>query len=166
MSDSCDKEKLYHEFRTIIGSIVTLAEPLSVTSLGALLCMPTTTIARRVHSLHSVLQVPADAETPIRTLHLSFREFLLSDKLQQESLGVDGPATHRMLSTRCLQLLSAENGLHENMCNLRYPGQLRKQISPAIHWWRDAQWIIGLVQLSSDQKGIIHLRSVWRTAHK
>src|SRR5438034_872261 len=90
--------------------------------------MPTTTIARRLCSLHSVLLVPDDPETPIRTLHLSFGEFLLSDKLQQEPFGVNGLATHRMLSTRCLQLLSRSNGLRENLCDFKYPGQLRREV--------------------------------------
>ncbi|KIW16082.1 hypothetical protein PV08_06133 [Exophiala spinifera] len=131
LSNSRDKEKLFQEFRTIVGSLVTLAEPLSATSLAALLSMPSANIARRLRPLHSVLQVPADAEIPIRTLHLSFREFLLSDKLQHEPFGVDGPATHRMLLTRCLQLLSGSNGLHENLCDLSYPGQLRREIDPS-----------------------------------
>jgi hypothetical protein len=71
----------------IVGSIVTLAEPLSVTSLAALLNVSLPTIVRRLRPLHSVLQVPTDSKTPIRTLHLSFREFLLSDKLRHEPLG-------------------------------------------------------------------------------
>ena len=65
----------------IVGSIVTLAEPLSVTSLAVLLNMVREIIVLRLRPLHSVLRVPADPETPVRTLHLSFSEFLLSDKL-------------------------------------------------------------------------------------
>ena len=130
LRDSSDKEKLYEEFRIIVGSIVTLAEPLSVTSLATLLCTPLATVAHRLRPLHSILQVPADAETPIRTLHISFREFLLSDKLQHEPFGVNGPATHRMLLTRRLRLLSDSNGLRENLCGLMYPSQLRREIDP------------------------------------
>jgi hypothetical protein len=103
------------------GSILVLAEPLSISSLADLLNM--TQDDCQLRSLHSVLRVPADFETPVRTLHLSFGELLLSEKLQHQPFGVDGPATHRMLLTKCLNLLSGSNGLRENMCDLSYPGQ-------------------------------------------
>jgi len=100
-ANSHDKEKLYQEFRIIVGSIITVAEPLSRKSLAALLNVSPGTLKLRLNPLYSVLRIPDDLETPIRTLHLSFREFLLSDKLP-ESFKVDGPATHRMLVTKCL----------------------------------------------------------------
>jgi hypothetical protein len=128
LSDSRDKENLYQEFRIIVGSIVTLAEPLSATSLADLLNINRTTIGLRLRPLHSVLRVPADPETPVRTLHLSFSEFLLSDKIRNEPFGVDGPATHRMLLIKCLELLSGSGGLRENLCDLSYPGQQRQDI--------------------------------------
>lgn len=124
----------------IVGSIIILAEPLSVTSLATLLNVSLLTIMRRLHPLHSVLQVPADSKTPIRTFYLSFREFLLSDKLRYELFGVDSPATYGMLLTKYLALLSEPAGLRENLCDLKYPGQLRrdfdstmidKRLSPA-----------------------------------
>jgi hypothetical protein len=75
-----------------------------------------------------VLRILTDSDTPIRTLHLSFSEFLLSDKLQSESFKVDGRATHRMLLSKCLQLLSGPGGLQENLCKLEYPGKPRREI--------------------------------------
>ena len=83
---------------------------------------------RCLRPLHSVLLVPSDFETPIRTLHQSFSEFLLSDNLWHEPFGVDGPATHRMLLTKYLALLSGLDGLRVNLCNLEYPGQPRRGI--------------------------------------
>lgn len=130
LSNSSDERRLYQEFRMIVGSIVTLAEPLSPASLATLLNVPVATIVLRLRALHSVLQVPADSETPIRTLHLSFREFLLSDKMRDKPFGVDGPATHQLLLTKCLQLLS--KGLRENLCDLKYPGQPRREVDRTI----------------------------------
>jgi NACHT domain len=132
LSNSRDTEKLYQEFRMIIGSIVTLAEPLSTASLAVLLNIAQDTVVLRLRPLHSVLQVPAGHETPVRTLHLSFRELLLSEKLRDRPFGVDGPATHKMLLMRCLELLSGSDGLRENLCDLQYPGQLRREIEPII----------------------------------
>jgi NACHT domain len=134
VSDSRDLELLYEEFRMIVGSIIILAESLSIASLTDLLKdsqhdFSQDDIWRRLHPLHSVLRVPADFVGPVQTLHLSFREFLLSDKLQHKPFGVDGPATHRMLVTKCLELLSRPNGLQENLCGLKYPGQLRREVN-------------------------------------
>ena len=128
LSDPGNKGRLYQEFQMIVGSIVTLAEPLSVTSLAVLLNMVREIIVLRLRPLHSVLRVPADPETPVRTLHLSFSEFLLSDKLQHQPFRVNGPATHRMLLTKCLELLSGPNVLRENLCDLKYPGQPRREV--------------------------------------
>jgi hypothetical protein len=128
LTNSRDTDRLYQEFRVIVGSIVTLAEPLSIMSLGTLLKLLPGAIALRLRPLHSVLRVASDIETPIRTLHLSFGEFLLSDKLRDTPFGIDGPATHRLLLTKCLELLSGPDGLRENMCNLEYPGQPRREV--------------------------------------
>jgi hypothetical protein len=90
----------------LIKLIVILAEPHSGNITLAILLMSTTTILRPLRLIHSILLVPAYSETPIRTLYLSFREFILSDKLRQEPFRVNGAVTHRTLSIRCLQLLS------------------------------------------------------------
>ncbi|KAH0562075.1 hypothetical protein GP486_003227 [Trichoglossum hirsutum] len=132
VSDSRDTEALYQEFRIIVGSIVILTEPLSIASLAGLLKISPNDIWYRLRPLHSVLRVPANFETPVRTLHLSFNEFLLSDKLQCQPFGVDGPATHRILLTKCLELLSGPDGLRENLCDLAFPGQLRREINSTI----------------------------------
>lgn len=148
VSDSRDRELLYEEFRVIVGSIVVLAEPLSIASLTDLLKdsrygFSQDNIWTRLRPLNSVLRVPADFVSPVRTLHLSFSEFLLSDKLQDEPFGVKGPDTHGMLLTKCLTLLSRPDGLRENLCDLQYPGQPRqelnsgminKRISPAFQY--------------------------------
>ncbi|KAL9027314.1 MAG: hypothetical protein Q9196_004145, partial [Gyalolechia fulgens] len=123
-----DKDRLYEEFRMIVGSIVSLTEPLSTQSLAILLNISPDTIALRLRPLHSVLRIPTDSGTPIRTLHLSFNEFLLSDQLQSQPFGVNGRATHRMLFSKCLQLLSGSGGLQENLCKLEYPGKPRREI--------------------------------------
>lgn len=125
---SSDKDRLYEEFRLIVGSIVCLAEPLSRQALAVLLGVPSDMIFRRLRPLNSVLRIPSDPDTPIRTLHLSFGEFLVSKQLQNEPFGVSSQATHRMLLSKCLQLLSGPEGLRENICELEYPGKLRREL--------------------------------------
>ncbi len=127
-SDSYKQETLCRDFKMIIGSVIVLANPLSVASLQALLKVSAITINFLLRPLYSVLHIPADLEIPVRPLHLSFGEFLLSDKLRDHPFGVDGPTAHQTLLTRCLALLSDSNGLRENICDLEYPGQLRQEI--------------------------------------
>ncbi|MCJ1423154.1 hypothetical protein MMC29_001035 [Sticta canariensis] len=132
LSNRGDEEMLYQQFQVIVGSIVTLAEPLSKTSLADLLNIRQDTIALRLNPLHSILRVPADTETPVRTLHLSLGEFLLSDKVRHKPFGVNGPATHQMLFTKCLEFLSGSGGLRENLCDLEYPGKPRQEVEPTM----------------------------------
>ncbi|KAF7505435.1 hypothetical protein GJ744_000762 [Endocarpon pusillum] len=151
--DDGSQEELCRNFRSLVGSIVVLAEPLSKRSLETLLGMSLQSIGQQLASLHSVLRIPADQDTPIRTLHLSFAEFLLSEKAQGQSFGVNGPNAHLALSRHCLRVLSNPRGLRENICDLEWPGQSRHKIesttiadrlSPALqyacrHWVHHVQ---------------------------
>ncbi|TGJ78566.1 hypothetical protein E0Z10_g10194 [Xylaria hypoxylon] len=72
------------EFRVIVGSIVILAEPLSACTLATLVDVPQSTVDDRLDMFHSVLDVPSTSTSPVRLLHLSFRDFLTDpDKREQ-----------------------------------------------------------------------------------
>ncbi|KAF7508890.1 hypothetical protein GJ744_008599 [Endocarpon pusillum] len=129
VSDRSDEDKLYREFRVVVGAIVTVAEPLSEVALEELLHMPRGSVALRLQPLQSVLDIPKDPEAVIRPLHLSFGEYLTGQEVQNEPFGVDAAATHRMLWRHCLRILSGPHGLHENMCGLNYPGQRQSTVS-------------------------------------
>jgi hypothetical protein len=127
------KRCLVDEFRTVVGSIVLLAEPLSTLSLARLLDIPRSVIDRRLVSLHSVLSVPASAEFPIRMFHLSFRDFLVdSDKRDTNPFWIDERAIHERIATRCLELLSSNGHLREDICNMKMPGMARADVRPAV----------------------------------
>jgi DNA polymerase III delta prime subunit len=128
---TADEERLWDEFRMIVGSIVTLAEPLSRAALATLLRFPVKIVALRLKPLYSVLQIPPAVGAPVRPLHLSFGEFLTSSEAADRPFAVNSTATHAMLLTKCIELLSRPNseGLRENMCNLDYPGQARQSLT-------------------------------------
>lgn len=119
----------------IVGPIVLLAEPLSAQSLSQLLDIPLTSIDGTLRHLHSVLSVPSTANAPIRTFHLSFRDFLIDPKKGRNKVkypfSIDERETHRRLATWCLQLLSTNNTLKRDVCSLRYPGTCRSEINQA-----------------------------------
>jgi hypothetical protein len=127
------KEDLVKEFQMVIGTIVLLAEPLSVSSLASLLDIEEFVIERRLSTLHSVLDVPDSAETPVRICHLSLRDFLIdSNKRDTNPFWIDEDLTHEMIATRCLTLLSSHDNLKEDICDLKDPGSARADVPSSI----------------------------------
>ncbi|KAF3190661.1 hypothetical protein TWF788_008182 [Orbilia oligospora] len=116
------------EFREIIGSIIMLADPLSITSLANLLGKSQSEIGSILHHLHSVLNIPKDKSAPIRTLHLSFREFLVDPTKEDSDLWfwIDKKETHSAIAKRSLAILPTY--LKENICSLGFPGMKRKNL--------------------------------------
>ncbi|KAK4646181.1 hypothetical protein QC761_0040130 [Podospora bellae-mahoneyi] len=123
-----------NEFQQIVGTIVLLAEPLSTTSLSKFIQIDRDIVIDRLDSLHSVLNVPTSAESPVRIFHLSFRDFLVDPAKAKEQktypFWVDEKATHRRIATRCLDLLS--DYLKKDICDLRMPGTARADIESSV----------------------------------
>jgi hypothetical protein len=126
-----EKERRIQQFRDIVGSIVILFEPLSTKSLAILLGIPTEVIDRRLHTLHSVLRVPDDQKSPVRLLHLSFRDFLVDIDRKDSQFWINERDTHMKIAFRCLDLLSNTGCLKEDICSLEKPGTLRADIDEA-----------------------------------
>jgi hypothetical protein len=124
-------ESLTEEFRIVVGSIALLANPLFAVSLASLIGVRDQIIECRLRDLHSVLNVPADRNIPVRLLHLSFREFLTDpEKRERSPFWVDSRKTHEMIATRCLELMS--HFFKENACKLESPGTFRAEIDSQI----------------------------------
>ncbi|KAK5992078.1 Vegetative incompatibility protein HET-E-1 [Cladobotryum mycophilum] len=115
------RETAVKEFRTIVGSIIILANPLSTTALSRLLEVPENTIADRLDMLHSVLSIPLSANGPVRLLHLSFRDFLLDPEIRDKTpLWIDEKQTHAKVADHCLRVL--DDFLKSDLCNIKLPG--------------------------------------------
>jgi hypothetical protein len=125
-----EKDDLAQEFRTVVGSIIILAEPLGTSPLARLLNVDKDTIDCSLAPMHSVLSIPSNPDAPIRLLHLSFREFLLDPYKRGKNLfWVDETQRHEAITSRCLERMSER--LHENICHLDFPGKLREDIDRA-----------------------------------
>jgi len=128
--DIDEKEIIIKEFRQIVGTIVNLASPLSISSLTRLLAVKEKIIECRLKTLHSVLNVPNNRHTPVRIFHLSFRDFLLDCGLRRKTpFWVDEKQSHRMIASKCIELMSGSAGLKEDICNIKSPGRLRSEIN-------------------------------------
>jgi len=131
--DEDEKEAWLHAFRKVVGSIVVLESPLSIKSLANLLQVPKKEVECRLDALHSVLSVPDNKDAPVRLLHLSFRDFLVSRPRQGKSqFWVEEKDTHKQLATYCLDLMSNQCGLRQNICNLSGPGVLVSEVDKGV----------------------------------
>ncbi|KAF9762005.1 hypothetical protein IL306_003590 [Fusarium sp. DS 682] len=121
IGDAIDEEKdmICGRFRLIVGSIIVLFEPLTVSALGHLLGESVSTVEGTLGELYSVLAM-GDEQLPIQLLHLSFRDFLVkSARCIDSDFLVSERKTHTALFRRCLTLLTG--ALKQNICDLPSP---------------------------------------------
>ncbi|KAJ6258219.1 Vegetative incompatibility protein [Drechslerella dactyloides] len=131
--NEAEKKRLIDEFRRIVGTIINLATPLSASGLASLLSISQNIVNSRLRPLHSVLDVPDSRHAPIRSFHLSFRDFLLDSSLREKSpFWVDEGESHRTIADKCIDRMSGPGGLRKDMCDLHQPGRLRSDIDGKI----------------------------------
>ncbi|KAI7762674.1 hypothetical protein LZL87_014162 [Fusarium oxysporum] len=119
-----ERYNIVKSFRLIVGTIIMLARPLSMHALALLLDVDINKVAARLRMLHSVLEVPENLDSPVRLLHLSFRDYLVNLKNEEiVDFWVDEKLAHRTLAEHCLQLM--RGALRENICGLSFPGMRR-----------------------------------------
>lgn len=122
-SDELEQQQLLQEFQDIVGIIILLAVPLSVRTLSQFLGIEMDRISNRLDSFHSVLSVPTNRDLPVKTLHLSFRDFLVRSKGR---FGVNEPYKHGDIALLCLRTMRRH--LQKNICNLESPSTYRADI--------------------------------------
>ncbi|KAK2013344.1 hypothetical protein LZ32DRAFT_557994 [Colletotrichum eremochloae] len=116
-----ERNEVLQEFRHIVGTIVLLSSPLSAGGVAQLLDISQHSVEDRIDMLHSVLDVPKDSVSPVRLLHLSFRDFLVDPHYRDSNpFWIDEREVHRQTATNCLRVMG--NHLRENILNLKRPG--------------------------------------------
>ncbi|KAJ3487206.1 hypothetical protein NLG97_g6457 [Lecanicillium saksenae] len=121
------KQAAMSDFAKIVGSIVTLFDPLPAATLAKLLDLTEHKVTARLNPLHSVLDVPGDK--PIRIFHESFREFLIYPGTQNEhEFRINTVGTHKMLAELCRKLLSKKDGFKEDIRKLWEPRSTHREL--------------------------------------
>ena len=69
-----DDEEIYSQFKTVVGAVLLVYNPLPAKALSDLLRL--SDIYTTLHTLHSLLFVPETPDDPICTFHKSFPDFL------------------------------------------------------------------------------------------
>jgi len=110
-----DAEEIYSRFRTSVGAVLLVFNPLSMTALSDLLRV--SNISTTLRTLHSLLLVPESTEDPIRAFHKSFPDFLMDPvRCKDERFFVEPAVHHTEVLLSCLCLMGER--LKRNICNL------------------------------------------------
>lgn len=125
------------ECRLILGSIIFLQNPLSLTELSQLLCLTRGHVAERLMGFHSVLAIPREDKTGvIRIIHASFHDFL-TDKTRclDPRLLVHGASQHQEIALclfRCMM-----KGLQRDRYSINQFRSNGGSFAYADHHWAD-----------------------------
>jgi len=112
-----DNSHRYHSFRTVVGMVLLILNPLPIKALSELLGYDILHIRSTIRSLHSLLLIPDKPEDPIRTFHKSFPDFLTDPQRCRDNQFLVEPAVqHVEILLSCLNLMKVR--LKKNICNL------------------------------------------------
>jgi len=112
-----------HNFECIIGTIMLLRAPLSISLLGDLLQLQTEAILDALLGTQPILMIPEDDNQPVQLFHTSLRDFLTT---QSRSGGffIDPTTHHITITANCLEVMNALPGddvfhgeIQEYACN-------------------------------------------------
>ena len=95
-----------------IGMVLTVVvyayNPLSMTSISALVQIPIEQIQAALSTLHSLIHIPSqDTEVPISTFHASFYDFI-SNQSSSSKHYLDPHVSHTSVGLQCLSLIDRE----------------------------------------------------------
>jgi len=110
-----NEKVLYSRFRSVIGAVLLVFNPLPMEALSTLLKTPH--ISTTVRSLHSLLLVPDSKADPIRVFHKSFPDFLVDQgRCKDERFFINPSVHHQDILLSCLNLMAER--LKRNICDL------------------------------------------------
>ncbi|KAJ7440850.1 hypothetical protein B0H11DRAFT_2252667 [Mycena galericulata] len=129
-----DESKEISLTKQILGTILTMGQPVSVASLGGLLGVPAWQVRERLDRLHAVIHVPAgDNDGVLSTFHASFGDFLTTTGRTLDEMLISPPAAHAALFSDCVRIMDSE--LHFNVSNCPtsyFPNTHHKFTIPAL----------------------------------
>ncbi|KAF9642944.1 hypothetical protein BDM02DRAFT_3229706 [Thelephora ganbajun] len=103
--------------RSVLRAVILAANPLSPSTIAALLGIDHEGVFLRLSSIHSLLVLQEDPDSPVRPFHKSFPDFIVdSTRCTNEQFHVSPPSHHPELLVGCLELMNQR--LEKNMCDL------------------------------------------------
>lgn len=129
LSKTLKKVKARHlsHISKILGFIAVFFEPVSASSLENLVLLPKVTLDDWLRRLRSIISVPQDETSHLSLVHLSFRDFILSEeRSKQLQFRAEESLMHKQLLQRCLDLMSET--LRQDICGLILPGTFTRDV--------------------------------------
>ena len=103
--------------RSVLGAVVLAANPLSPSTIAALLGFELEEVLPLLSSLHSLLILREDTDLPVRPFHKSFPDFIVDPaRCTNPRFRAFPPDHHAELLSGCLETMNQE--LERNMCKL------------------------------------------------
>ena len=103
--------------RSVLGAMVLAVNPLSPSTIAALLNLDPDDVSPLLSSIQSLLILQEDIECPVRPFHKSFPDFIMDpDRCTSQRFHVSPPQHHSQLLLGCLDLMLQM--LKKNMCKL------------------------------------------------
>ena len=103
--------------RSILGAVVLAANPLSPSTIATLLGFSVEGVFLRLSSVHSLLILQEDVNSPVWPFHKSFLDFIVDPtRCTNGRFCVSPPSLHPELLVSCLKLMNQT--LEKNMCRL------------------------------------------------
>jgi len=110
-----EDDEFHSHFKTVVGAVVLVFNPLSVKALSDLLMV--SGISTALHSLYSLLLVPTSKDAAVHIFHKSFPDFLMDPRRCTDNrFYIDPSIHHREILLSCLNLMGKR--LKRNICRL------------------------------------------------
>jgi hypothetical protein len=90
----------------VVGTVILLTHPLSVTALGHLLQLENYMVLQVLLGIQSIVLILADDHQPVQLFHTSFRDFM-TVKSRSDNYFVDPPTRNLSIATDCLKVMQA-----------------------------------------------------------
>jgi hypothetical protein len=103
--------------RSVLGAVVLATNPLSPSTIAALLGLDPGDVFPLLSSVHSLLILPEDFDHPVQTFHKSFPDFIVDPaRCANPRFCVRPPDQHTELLVGCLRVMNRK--LERNVCRL------------------------------------------------
>ena len=105
------------KIRSVLGAVIFASNPLSPTTIAALLGFDTEGVLRILSLVHSLLILQEDPNLPVRAFHKSFPDFIVEPaRCTDRRFHIPPPDHHSELLVGCLGLMGRR--LERNVCKL------------------------------------------------
>ena len=158
---------VFSKFRTIVGTVILLVNPLSPSSIAQLLGLKTEQVMLYLRLIQSLLLLDEDLGQPVKPFHKSFPDFITDpSRCTNENFYISPGHLHLELLSHCLRVMN--EGLEQNLLSLPdyslnsdvgdLEARIKNHISVALEY-ACRSWHSHLTTVKGDFTGVIpHLQ--------